>query len=147
MLALVVAAIGAAGVLGTQALLSGEGCQPQPPAPTPQIGNVANAIAKAEGSNTDWNNPGDLTLSFGFPVAGIANSAGVLKFVNCADGWNALYQQLQLIISGGSRYSLSTSIADFGAGYSGGDPNWAKNVSAALGVSPDTPLGAVLTQG
>ena len=118
-------------------------CSP-PPAPSPQILAFAQAIALAEGSDPSWNNPGDLTASFGFPTSGTVNSAGVLKFVNCVDGWSALYQQLSLIISGGSRYSLDQTIAAFGLGYSGGDPNWAKNVAAALGVPTDTQLGDIL---
>lgn len=147
-IALLVAGM-AALVLGGGAIVSTttskRGCTPQPPAPSPGIGAMANAIAFAENSNPAWNNPGDLTTSFGFATAGVVNSAGVLSFASCADGWNALYAQLQLIISGGSRYSLDTPIALFGYGYSGGDPNWATNVSAQLGVSPDTPLRNVLT--
>lgn len=147
-IALLVAGIGAL-ILGGGAIVSTttskKGCTPQPPAPSPGIGAVANAIAYAEGSNPAWNNPGDLTASFGFPTTGTVNSAGVLAFASCADGWNALYAQLQLIIQGGSRYSLADTIRSFGQGYSGGDPNWATNVSAQLGVSPDTPLSGVLT--
>jgi hypothetical protein len=123
----------------------GKHCGDQPPAPSQEIFDVAAAIALAEGSNPDWNNPGDLTISFGYPTVGTANSAGVLKFQNCADGWNALYKQLSAIVSGNSRYSLSDSIADFGAGYSGGDPNWAVNVARELQTTPDAPLGSVLT--
>ena len=147
-IALLVAGIGAV-ILGGGALVSTttskRGCTPQPSAPSAGIGAVANAIAFAENSNPAWNNPGDLTTSFGFQTVGVVNSAGVLSFARCADGWNALYAQLQLIVSGGSRYSLGDTIRSFGQGYSGGDPNWAANVSAQLGVSPDTPLSEVLT--
>jgi hypothetical protein len=118
---------------------------PQPPAPSPAIAALAAAIATAEGSNPEWNNPGDLTKSFGFSTAGVANSAGVLKFQTSADGWNALYAQLSLIVSGGSHWKLGTSLSDFGLGYSGGDPNWAKNVANSLGVSEDSSLGDLLT--
>lgn len=118
---------------------------PQPPAPSPQIAALAAAIAVAEGSDPDWNNPGDLTISFGYPTNGVANSAGVLKFANGTDGWNALYRQLSAIVNGTSRYTLDTTLAAFGLGYSGGDPNWAKNVGNELGVSPDTTLGDILT--
>ena len=116
----------------------------RPPAPTPQIDKMALAIANAEGSPADWNNPGDLTIAFGYPTLGTMNSAGVLKFATSADGWNALYHQLSLIVSGGSRYTLSDTIGTFGNGYSGGDPNWAVNVANYLGVTTDTPLGDVL---
>lgn len=119
-------------------------CDP-PPAPSESILAMAKAIAVAEGSDPDWNNPGDLTLSFGFPTLGTANSAGVLKFQNCADGWQALYKQLEAIVNGNSRYSLSDTIASFGLGYSGGDSNWAVNVANELGVTPDTQLSDVLS--
>ena len=118
---------------------------PQPPAPSPQIGAMAAAIARAEGSPTEWNNPGDLTAAFGYPTEGTANSAGVLKFRNCVDGWNALYKQLSLIVNGESRYTLDTTLADFGMAYSGNDPNWARNVASILGVNQSATLGEILT--
>lgn len=117
----------------------------QPPAPTQEIFDVAAAIAKAEGSNPDWNNPGDLTISFGYPTLGTVNADGVLKFQNHLDGWNALYKQLQSIISGGSRYTLQMTLAEFGQGYSGGDANWAKNVALELQTTPNATLGSILT--
>lgn len=116
-----------------------------PTPPTPAIGSLANAIALAEGSNPAWNNPGDLTISFGYPTSGAVNSAGVLQFVNPHDGWNALYKQLLAIQNGNSRYKLTDTLADFGMGYSGGDPNWAVNVASALGIDPSTQLGEILT--
>jgi hypothetical protein len=107
---------------------------------------LAQAIASAENSNTAWNNPGDLTQSFGFATNGTVNSAGVLQFATSAGGWNALYAQIQAILDGTSRYSLDTSISDFASGYTGGDnaAGWAATVAGALGVSTDTTLGQVL---
>jgi hypothetical protein len=134
-------AIAAIYLLGVNLSSSGN----QPPAPSPAIFAVAKAIAAAEGSNPDWNNPGDLTASFGFPTSGTVNDAGVLKFNSSADGWNALYKQLESIVNGSSRYSLEDTIASFGLGYSGGDTNWAVNVANALGVTPDTQLSDVLS--
>lgn len=142
---LVVVLIAAALILLGGNLLSDSPACPQPPAPSPKIAALAAAIAKAEGSPTDWNNPGDLTAAFGYPTNGVANSAGVLKFQNCIDGWNALYKQLSAIVGGTSRYTLNMSLADFGLGYSGGDPNWSANVAANLGVDPSTSLGDILT--
>lgn len=137
-------------ILGIAALLLGitmkqnqPNC-PAPPAPSPQILSMALAIQAAENSPAEWNNPGDLTASFGYPTVGVANSAGVLKFQNCMDGWNALYKQLGAIVNGTSRYSLQDTLATFGMGYSGGDPNWAQNVASKLGVTIDTPLGDLL---
>jgi hypothetical protein len=142
LIAITILAFGAGflGVLGVTKLSSG-----QPDAPSLAILAVANAIAIAENSPSDWNNPGDLTISFGYPTLGTANSAGVLKFENLADGWNALYRQLSAIVNGTSRYSLSDSLTDFGAGYSGGDPNWAINVARTLRVDPNVSLGSILT--
>lgn len=117
----------------------------RPTAPSPQIDAMALAIQKAEGSKSSWNNPGDLTKSFGFATTGVANSAGVLIFATSDDGWNALYAQLSAIVNGNSHYTLDTTLADFGSGYSGGDPNWAVNVANALGVGTDATLGDVLT--
>lgn len=116
----------------------------KPAPPSPQIGAFADAIAKAENSNPEWNNPGSLTVSFGYPTSGVGNSAGVLMFETPEDGWNALYKQLEAIVNGTSRYTLNDSIATMGEQYSGGDPNWAVNVAAALGVPQSTQLGDVL---
>jgi hypothetical protein len=142
MIAIIVLALVAAIIL-LEANLGGSSTQPT--GPSAAIDALAAAIAVAEGSNPDWNNPGDLTKSFGFPTVGVANSAGVLKFKTSGDGWRALYAQLQLIVSGGSHWTLDTTLADFGLGYSGGDSNWAKNVANKLGVSTDSSLGDILT--
>ena len=127
-------------------MVAGGDVTPQPGGVSNKVYAFATAIAKAEGSNPAWNNPGDLTLAFSYPTSGKANSAGVLKFNNSADGWSALYKQIALIVNGGSAYyDLTTTLEDFGNLYSGGDPNWAVNVASALGVSTDTPLGSILT--
>jgi hypothetical protein len=144
MMLLVIILIALAGFFLFGTGMSNTNC-PQPPAPSPQIFSVAAAIALAEGSNPEWNNPGDLTISFGYPTDGIVNSAGVLKFQNCEDGWNALYKQLSAIVNGNSRYSLDITLSMFGEGYSGGNPDWAVNVARALGVSENTTLGEILT--
>lgn len=132
-------------VMGKSNIAGGNSNCAQPPAPSSAIAAFAAAIAVAEGSNPDWNNPGDLTASFGYSTSGPVNSAGVLQFDNCEDGWQALYAQLSAIVRGGSRYTLNDTIASFGIGYSGGDPNWAKNVANALGVDPNTQLSEVLS--
>jgi hypothetical protein len=121
-----------------------------PPSPTQGIFFLAQAIAVAEGSPADWNNPGDLTKTFGFNAsAGPQNADGVLKFDTIQDGVGALYAQLSLILNGGSMYSTNTSLSDFGASYAG-DPNWAGNVASAYSnisgtpVSTDSSLGDLL---
>lgn len=114
------------------------------------IDQLMQAIATAEGSleaHPDWNNPGDLTASFGFSNSGPQNSDGVLAFADVASGWGALRAQLELIASGRSRvYTASDSVLDMGykwAGVSQGSA-WASNVAAALGVDPSTPIGDFL---
>ena len=146
MIVIVILLLGAAVLLlfGAASNMSKTNCPP-PPAPSPQILAMAQAIQVAEGSPAEWNNPGDLTASFGYPTNGTGNSAGVLIFVNCEDGWNALYKQLEAIVNcTSSHYSTDQTLAQMGLTYSGGDPNWAKNVAASLGVSTDTQLGDIL---
>jgi hypothetical protein len=110
----------------------------RPPAPNEAIDRIALAINRQENSPPSWNNPGDLTESFGFSNAGPQNSAGVLKFSSEQDGWNALYAKLLRIQNGESvTYPLSSTIAQLGETWSGGDPAWAVNVSRILGLSPD----------
>lgn len=66
----------------------------------------ANAIAFAEGYGvpgaipTVRNNPGDLKLP--------ADGGQITSFATPADGWEALYRQLDLIRTDGSRYYAST---------------------------------------
>lgn len=104
---------------------------------------LARAIAYAEGSPSSWNNPGDLTKSFGYANEGPQNADGVLKFSTLDDGWKALYAQIFDILSGNSHFTLSETLEEFGLRYSG-NPNWAGNVAKELGVSTDATLGEVL---
>lgn len=116
----------------------------KPPAPNPAIDALAVAISSAEGAPKAWNNPGDLTRSFGYANKGPQNADGVLAFNTIEDGWGALYAELLLIQRGASIHSLSQTLADFGLSWSKGDPNWSVHVANKLGVTPDTPLGDVL---
>jgi hypothetical protein len=101
----------------------------------------ARAISVAEGSNPLWCNPGDLTISLGFPNDGPQNADGVLKFVNVADGWYVLYHQCWVMLTGKSHeYALTDTIEQVGMKYSDGDPNWAMNVANYLGVPTSTTL-------
>jgi len=102
---------------------------------------LAKAITVAEGSNPEWNNPGDLTYAMGFPTLGTVNSDGVLKFANADDGQHVLCHQCYLMLTGKSAvYKLTDTLEVVGAKYSNGDPNWAKNVAAYLGVSEQATL-------
>lgn len=108
------------------------------------VTKFCNAIKIAEGSNPDWNNPGDLTGADkgNFQVWGTANSEGVWKFVYAADGWNALCIKVNRILMGHSLvYPLVMTISELGMKYSGKDPNWAKNVAAELGVPETMTIG------
>jgi hypothetical protein len=90
----------------------------------------AEAIAFAEGYGrpgaipTVRNNPGDLKL----------DGATITYFPTPAEGWAALYRQLQLIVSGASRYySLDMTIADMGNVYTATESSaWSLNVASYL---------------
>lgn len=106
--------------------------------------NFARAIASAEGYGTPGaiptvaNNPGDLKLG-GDTINGIS------VFQSAEEGWNKLYRQLALIVSGSSNYyNLDMTIAQMGNVYADGDPNWAQNVARYLGVSTDAHLWEVI---
>lgn len=110
---------------------------------SPAVLAFANAVKIAEGSNPDWNNPGDLTGADAgsFVTLGIANSEGVLKFARAEDGWNALCMKLARMLTGMSHvYPLSMTLEQVGMKYSNGDPNWAKNVCAELKIPEATTL-------
>src|SRR5215469_14863231 len=103
-----------------------------------QIKALANAIAKAEGFGIEGaiptlaHNPGDLCLGDrGLGVLG----EGVTVFPDDSVGWIKLYAECEMMLSGNSHiYSPQLTLAQVGMRYSGGNPDWAKNVAAALGV-------------
>lgn len=110
----------------------------------------ANAIASAEGFGvpgavpTVRNNPGDLKLP---------SSAGeITTFSTPADGWEALYRQLDFIRTGGSAYYRpDMSVAEVAYVWTATQQNeWLTNVLASMArqgynVGPGTPIGEVLT--
>lgn len=117
-------------------------------APNDAIAQLAQAITNAEGSPSSWNNPGDLTEgdASGYDLQRDANGnllknpAGVVRFVNPADGVAALYRKLQNIQDGISRvYSTAMSLVQFAEVYTGGDnaSAWANNVASFLGLDPN----------
>jgi len=136
--------------IGAQSAFGGTVSGSNAPQGSNGIDGLMQAIATAEGSleaHPEWNNPGDLTRSFGFPNSGPQNADGVLAFDSIDDGWGALRAQLDDIASGGSHvYSTSDTILSMGhkwAGISQGTA-WASNVAAVLGVDPSTPIGDFL---
>lgn len=111
---------------------------------------VANAIALAEGFNVGGsipqrsNNPGDLFL--GDKGSGLAAN-GETVFASATDGWNALYNQVVLMLNGQSaHYSPSQTFSEMASIYTGGDnaSGWATIVSSALGLGPDNTLNDYL---
>jgi hypothetical protein len=136
---------------GAAGAASGSPQSPAPATSNPLVSALANAIAKAEGYFSSAtavpvraNNPGDLVL--GDVGNGVANSAGVTIFDSLEDGWNALFNEINAILSGTSKYiSPDMTIAQMGQVYAGpaGGAAWAANVAGALGVSVDTPISSL----
>lgn len=110
---------------------------------------IAQAIAYAEGfyrgdgslngnaKPVRYNNPGDLS-----------DATGIRQFATLEEGWNALYRQIDLILSGSSRvYDADMTIAEMAALYTADGPvasaAWARTVAGKLGVSPNTKLSEV----
>lgn len=105
---------------------------------------LAAAITVAEGSKPEWNNPGDLTYSFGLPIVGVVNSEGVLHFVNKEDGEWVLLHECYLMLTGKSRvYQLDWTLEKTGLKYAHGNKDWAVNVARELGVPTSTTLGQI----
>lgn len=112
------------------------------------VDRIADAIAFAEGFYTSgsraWrnNNPGDLTYAFGFPTTGMDGPFPVFQTIDA--GWAALKTQIgEMLDNTSSIYNSAMTIAQIGASYAGGDPNWAHNVAARLGVTVDTVISQV----
>lgn len=117
----------------------------------PGVVLFAQAIARQEGFGvpgarpTRNNNPGNLT---GTMWSGRVDDGGFAVFATAADGWDALFRQLQTIANGRSRvYSPDMTIATMATLYSPKpDPTtWAANVAAFAGFTPDTTLTTVFT--
>lgn len=107
--------------------------------PTRKIIRIAAAIAKAEGYGvpgaipTRQNNPGNIRDQTG----------QIATYSTPEEGWQALYRQVLLMLTGESRYYRpEMTIAEIARIYTG-EPtymNWAVNVARELGVSTDTRL-------
>jgi hypothetical protein len=104
-----------------------------------KIRRIAQAIARAEGYGvpgaipTVRNNPGNIRDS----------SGAIATYPTPAEGWQALYRQVLLMLTGESRfYKPEMTIAEIARVYTGEAAymNWANNVSKVLGVTPDTRL-------
>lgn len=85
-------------------------------------------------------NPTDMTDegNIGYGTLG----EGITIYPNEDSGWLAAWHKFGKWFSGRSTvYPLDMTLSDVGLKYSGGDANWARNVSARLGVSESTTLG------
>lgn len=109
----------------------------------------ARGIARAEGFYVAGsipnraNNPGDLKLG-----APYLPGTAITRFDSVDQGWNALYRQLYLILTGQSRrYTLDMSIADMGRVWTATvseQTAWAGTVAAQVGATVDAPLWTVM---
>jgi hypothetical protein len=101
---------------------------------------IANAIARTEGFFTKGtipqvhNNPGDIENAHGQKMV----------FATESDGWDALYRQIELMITGRSRiYKPTMTWIQIGSYYDGEKlfMDWVSNVTKVLGVEPSSTLG------
>jgi hypothetical protein len=123
---------------------------------TSKIRKFADAIARAEGFYVAGsiparsNNPGDLkspTWTYPGELEGQSLGEGIATFRSSNDGWNALYNQLALIVNGESSvYSLDDTIASMGSKWAGAGEGstWAANVAAYVGAPASSKLYEVL---
>ena len=108
--------------------------------------SIAKAIAHAEGFGisgalpTRTHNPGDLKAG----DVGNGQTNGKTIFASDTDGWNALYKQIDLMISGKSNYYQPSDswrrIAQIWTGDPSDYVNWMSTVTDDLGVDPDSTL-------
>jgi len=110
------------------------------------VQRFAKAIANAEGFNVPNSrpsrnhNPGDLTLSLGYPFVGMDGI--YIVFGNDDAGWGALRAQVRAMLTNSSHvYNNSMSIIEVASKYTTTDQGpWASIVADGLGVFPSTKL-------
>ena len=105
-----------------------------------KLSAIAHAIGKAEGFGlpgaipTKRNNPGDLVAA-----------GHIASYATAAAGWTALDSLLVKIEQGQSKYyTTAMTWVEMGRVYAAGDPHWAKNVAATLGVEPGSTIDSYL---
>lgn len=120
----------------------GESSYPQP------LKLFAQAIAKQEGFYKPGSipqrahNPGDLKI----PGRPTLPGTFITLFESDDQGWDALYRQLMLIVTGASEhYNLDMTIDDMARVWTATQQKeWGKNVASYLGASVTDPLYRVL---
>ena len=115
-----------------------------------KVEQFAHAIARTEGYYVHGsipnrcNNPGDLkVMSKGGKYPGQTGvcKAGHVRFRNGAAGFAALYNEIDKILAGESKfYTPEMTLLQMGKFYAQNSRLWAKNLARNLGVSPSTTL-------
>lgn len=110
--------------------------------------DIAHAIAFAEGANVKGdnpdrlNNPGDISdwaNTYGYEQH---SGSKVTHFPDKETGWNKLYQKLVNIGEGVSEsYSPDMTWTQIAQKWAGNWRNWVSNVTAQLGVDPNSTFG------
>jgi len=96
------------------------------------LDELIEAIRRAEGAKPELNNPGNL-VDF--------NTGEIKQYDTYEEGEAALKEQLERIANGDHpNIKPDMSLRDAGLVYSGGDPNWSKNVSKIMHVPEDVPI-------
>lgn len=120
--------------------------------PSTAVQKIAKAIAQAEGFYVQGSipqrahNPGDLERG----DIGHGTIAGKTIYPADSQGWQALYNEVQMMLDNSSaHYAPTDSIQDVADEYVNGGNNtedstaWAQNVADALEVDASTPIGQV----
>jgi hypothetical protein len=120
-------------------------------APSPRVVQFAHAIANAEGYNVPHsipqrcNNPGDLKGT-AFPGQVGICKGGHARFKNAADGWAALYNQVQKIADGTStKYTPRATFRQVARTYAQNYRPWLKIVTKTLQVDENDEVGQFLS--
>lgn len=114
------------------------------------VSSLAQGIARQENANPAYNNPGNLQPK-GFSYAGQTGTApnGDAIFATPQDGWNALYNQVQLNVNRGLTLNEFFAgkpgvYAGYASAGAGNDPyTYAANVGSWTGIDPDVPLDQI----
>ena len=117
---------------------------------------LARAIAKEEGFYVPnsvpfrAHNPGDLTdegdVGFGTIQTLGPHGAKITIYPDDAAGWAALYKKVRRMLSGASHtYTLDLTVMEVALKWAG-DPAWARNVAAELGVDTRTTLAQLVEE-
>jgi hypothetical protein len=91
------------------------------------------------------NNPGNLTVDT--TGTSIGMDGMFVVYATAIDGWNALEQQVRLILTDASSiYNSDMTLREIGERYTTTDQlAWSMNVASKLGISIDTPVSTLLT--